>query len=230
MTGQRISPFLLLRRSITKFLRSLAARLHLLDARLGAWWGGTRLSVGRGVRFYQRTILSGEGSVRIGQRTTLGYPIGGGFSGSRCELQARYPDAVISLGHNVAVNNGFLVIAAKSVEIGDGCLIGKGVQILDFDAHGVAPEERRTSIGRIAPVALGRNVWVGNDAILLKGTRIGDNSIVAAGTVAPGGDYPADVVLGGNPARVLGSVRGACTKEVERRSEGDKQNASEDKR
>jgi len=114
----------------------------------------------------------------------------------------------------------------KRVEIGDGCLIGKGVQILDFDAHGVAPEERRTSIGRIAPVILGKNVWVGNGAILLKGTHIGDNSIVAAGAVVPGGDFPPDVVIGGNPARIVGELRGGASRGAEKRSE-DEEHASE---
>ena len=222
----KTSPFLLIRRHISKFLRSITARLHQLRTRMGAWWDGTSLTVGRGVRFYQRTRVSGEGSVRIGRRATLGYPIGGGFHGSCCELQARSPDAEIVLGDFVAVNNGFLVISVKRVEIGDGCLIGKGVQILDFDAHGVAPEERRTSIGRIAPVVLGKNVWVGNGAILLKGTRIGDNSIVAAGAVVPGGEYPADIIIGGNPARIVGELRSGAPRGAEKRSE-DEEHASE---
>lgn len=102
------------------------------------------------------------------------------------------------------------------MEIGESCLIGKGVQILDFDAHGVAPEERRTSIGRIAPVILGKNVWVGNGAKLLKGTKIGDNSIVAAGAVVTGGEYPADVIIGGNPAKVVGSVGSTARRGTER--------------
>ena len=119
---------------------------------------------------------------------------------------ARYPNARITLGDLVAVNNGLLIIAAESVEIGDGCLIGGGVQILDFDAHGVAPGERRTSIGRVAPVVLGKNVWVGNGAIILKGTRIGDDSIVAAGAVVAGGEFPGGVIIAGNPARVAAEL------------------------
>ena len=198
--------FLVLRRHISKLRRSVRARKNLLFARLGAWWGGTDFVCARGARFYQRTTVCGDGSVRIGRKVSLGYPTGGGYATSRCELQARNPGAVISIGDHTAVNNGFLVIAAERVEIGECCLIGKDVQILDFDAHGVAPEERRTSIGRIAPVVLGKNVWVGNGAMLLKGTNIGDNSIVAAGAVVPGGDYPADVIAGGNPAKIIGSV------------------------
>ncbi|MDI9389486.1 MAG: acyltransferase [Synergistota bacterium] len=200
------SPLLAARRHVTKFMRSLRARVNLARARLGAWWGGTGLSAGRGVRLYQRTVISGEGRVTLGRRTTLGYPIGGGFHSSCCELQARYPDARITLGDLVAVNNGLLIIAAESVEIGDGCLIGGGVQILDFDAHGVAPGERRTSIGRVAPVVLGKNVWVGNGAIILKGTRIGDDSIVAAGAVVAGGEFPGGVIIAGNPARVAAEL------------------------
>lgn len=229
MIREKASPSRALRRHITKLLRSVVARVHLLRAYLGARWSGTDLTVGRGVRFYQRTIISGEGRVRIGGRTFLGYPIGGGFRSSCCELQARYADAVISLGESVGINNGLLIIAARSVEIGDGCLIGKDVQVLDFDAHGIAPEERRSSIGKISPVVLGRHVWIGNDVILLKGTRIGDNSIVAAGAVVPGGDYPPNVILGGNPARVVGDVPSKSSEDPQG-GEEEKDHASQHRR
>ena len=207
-TGRRrLTSFVLMRRHVTKFLRSLGSRKNVALARLGAWWEGTGIRLGRGIRFYQATRLCGEGTIRIGARTTIGYPIGGGFASSRCELQARSPEAVIAIGSSVGINNGFLAIAVRSVTIGDRCLIGKDVQILDFDAHGVDPDERRSSSGRVSPVVLGENVWVGNDAIILKGVRIGRNAIVAAGSVVTGGEYPEDSIVGGNPARVIGSVR-----------------------
>ena len=205
--GRRPSSFVLMRRHVTKFLRSLGSRKNVALARLGAWWDGTVIRLGRGIRFYQATRLCGEGAIRIGDRTTIGYPIGGGFANSRCELQARSPEAVIVVGSSVGINNGFLAIAVRNITIGDRCLIGKDVQILDFDAHGVDPNERRSSSGRVSPVVLGENVWVGNDAIILKGVRIGRNAIVAAGSVVTVDEYPEDSIVGGNPARVIGSVR-----------------------
>ena len=183
--------------------------MHLLSARFGAWWGGARVHLGGGIRLYQSTTFSGPGTIRIGDRTTLGCPIGGGLASSGCELQARYPEAVISVGSFVGVNNGLLVIAAESVMIGNRCLIGKDVQILDFDEHGVAPDERRTTVGHVSPVVIGDNVWIGNNAILLKGVRIGENAIIAAGSVVTGGEYPGGSIIGGNPARVIGNVNGA---------------------
>ena len=212
-TGERRpSSFVLMRRHVTKFIRSLGSRKNIALARLGAWWEGTGVRLGRGIRFYQATLLCGDGTIRIGDRTTIGYHIGGGFASSRCELQARSPGAVIAVGSAVGINNGFLAIAVRSITIADRCLIGKDVQILDFDAHGVDPDERRSSSGRASPVVLGENVWVGNDAIILKGVRIGGNSIVAAGAVVTGGEYPEDSIIGGNPARVIGSVRARAEK------------------
>ena len=143
----------------------------------------------------------------------MGYPIGGGFRGGCCELQARTPEASIVLGRRVGVNNGFLVIAASSVSIGDRCLLGRDVTILDFDAHGIAPEERRSSSGTCRPVRLEDNVWIGNGVLLLKGVHLGADSVVAAGSVVVGGVYPPGAILGGHPARILGHVRDRQFKE-----------------
>jgi len=53
------------------------------------------------------------------------------------------------------------------------------------------------------PIVIGRNVWIGNNAIILKGTEIGDNSVIGAGAVVTGGKLPSNVVIAGNPARIL---------------------------
>lgn len=63
------------------------------------------------------------------------------------------------------------------VTLGDGCQIGHNVVFATLD-HGIAPAERRTTVP--APIVLGRNVWVGSNATILRGVTIGDNAVVAA--------------------------------------------------
>ena len=78
--------------------------------------------------------------------------------------------------------------------------------MIDFHAHGLAPSERRNSIGKVKPIVIGRNVWIGNNVMILKGTEIGDNSVIGAGAVITGGKFPSNVVIAGNPAKVVKSV------------------------
>ncbi len=84
-------------------------------------------------------------------------------------------------------------------------MIGEGVSIRDFDAHGTPPQERH-NLGAIKQVIIGDNVWIGNKVIILKGAVVGDNSIIAAGSVVLGKEYPPNVIIGGNPAKVIKEI------------------------
>ena len=77
--------------------------------------------------------------------------------------------------------------------------------MMDFEAHGTNPLER-SKIGKIGEITLGNNVWIGNSVIILKNVKIGDNSIVAAGSVVLKGIYPPNTIIGGNPARVIAII------------------------
>jgi acetyltransferase-like isoleucine patch superfamily enzyme len=112
---------------------------------------------------------------------------------------------------------GALITCETSVEIGSHCLISWGTGIADSDFHPVAAAQRRIDAEALAPfyhgqkerpreaiksrpVKIGDNVWIGMNAIVLKGVTIGENSIVAAGAVVTR-DVPANTVVAGNPAR-----------------------------
>lgn len=167
---------------------------------------GTYVKIGDGNCFVQKVLFTGKGKITLGNKNVFGVKNGGKYYSNYCEIQARYEDSKIVIGSNVAVNNGLLIIAAKLIEIGDYCLIGKDVQLIDFDAHGLAPFERRSSIGKVRPIKIGSNVWLGNNVIILKGTEIGENSVVGAGSVVTGGKFPANVVIAGNPAKIIKSL------------------------
>jgi len=112
---------------------------------------------------------------------------------------------------------GALLTCETSIEIGSHCLISWGTGIADSDFHPVAAAQRRIDAEALAPfyagkparpieavkarpVKIGNNVWIGMNAIVLKGVTIGDNSIIAAGAVVTK-DVPPNTVVAGNPAR-----------------------------
>ena len=110
--------------------------------------------------------------------------------------------------------NGAIVMAEELVEIGSHCLISWGVGIADSDFHPLEPAQRLIDSQALAPffknrpprpklktapVKIGDNVWIGMNAVILKGVRIGDNSIVAAGAVVTK-SVPPNTIVAGNPA------------------------------
>lgn len=103
----------------------------------------------------------------------------------------------IHLGKDVFINACCHFQDHGGITIGDGCQIGHGVVFATLD-HGLAPEDRKSMYP--APITLGRNVWVGSNATILKGVAIGDNAVVAAGAVVTK-DVPANTVVGGVPAK-----------------------------
>ena len=158
------------------------------------------------VRAYQRIKVTGKGTVSIGSKCCFGFPLGGYFDRGLIELQARYFESIIEIGDRVATNNNLLICSKNRIVIGDDCLIGHNVEFMDFDGHNLAPSQRRNGDGIAEEIIIGKNVWFGNNVIILRGTQIGDNSVIAAGSVVKG-RFGSNVVLGGVPARVIKSIR-----------------------
>ena len=80
-------------------------------------------------------------------------------------------------------------------------MIGPNVTIATA-SHPVLPALRQKALQYNVDVFIGSNVWIGAGAILLPGVRIGDNSVIGAGSVVTK-DIPENVVAVGNPCRVL---------------------------
>lgn len=149
----------------------------------------------------QYTKLSGAGRVEIGAGCFFGYKYGGFHRGGSVEIQSRYKNSIIKIGSNVVSNNNVFICSANYIEIGSDTLIGQNVFIIDHEAHGIDPLERR-KLGVVGKVIIGRNVWIGNNVVILKNTEIGDNSIIATGAVVSG-KFPADMIIGGVPAKII---------------------------
>lgn len=110
----------------------------------------------------------------------------------------------IIIGDNVGIS-GATIYAREKISIGANTLIGANTKIFDNDFHPVDSEKRLindNSAIKSAPVEIGENVFIGCNCIILKGTVLGDNCVVGAGSVVHGA-FENGTVIGGNPAKII---------------------------
>ena len=122
---------------------------------------------------------------------------------SRCRFTT-FAGAQIQIGDGVGLN-GTAITSKKRVEIGSHTMIAPNVIIVDSDFHAQWPPDARFTSSTAKDdreVVIGKNVWIGMNTIVLKGSRIGDNSIIGAGSLVTG-EIPSNVIAGGSPAKVL---------------------------
>lgn len=119
----------------------------------------------------------------------------------KCELYTYSKEATIHIKENTRIN-GATIQARKNITIGKDCRIGSAL-IMDNDFHNSSPEKRHSkSEIPTKPVEIGNNVWLCGRTIILKGVKVGENSVVGIGSVVPK-SIPANKVAAGNPARIV---------------------------
>lgn len=161
---------------------ALNAKFHFRSA--------TRL--GRSVTLRGWPAVANHGQMTIGERVRLVSTV------AKLEL-VTLPGGHLEIGNNVFVNYGSSLVASKHVKIGNDCLIGTHVMVMDCDFHRVE-DKRWDTVGY--PVILEDRVWLGNRSIVLKGVTVGHDAVVAAGSVVTR-DVPPRTVVAGVPARVV---------------------------
>jgi acetyltransferase-like isoleucine patch superfamily enzyme len=157
-------------------------------------------AVGPAFEMEQLPYMCGQGRITIGAGVRLSGKPSMGFSNQL------YPEPELRIGDDTFIGHDCSFHVARAVTLGRHCLLATGVRIYDFDGHPVDAERRRakdpTPPQGIAPVVIGDDVWIGNNAIILKGVTIGARAIVGAGAVVTK-DVPPDTVAAGSPARVV---------------------------
>jgi acetyltransferase-like isoleucine patch superfamily enzyme len=108
-------------------------------------------------------------------------------------------DGPIRIGADTFINYGTSISAHTNVTIGENCLIGNHVLIMDSDYHDLM---NRRAPGKTAPITIENNVWIGTRAIILKGVTIGEGAVVAAGATVVE-DVAPRTVVGNSTAKVL---------------------------
>ena len=153
-----------------------------------------------------RTRIINKGKIELGENVHLrsisrGYQAGMPFPTT---LLIDIPGAEIKIGAGSRIN-GVYIHAQKSIRIGSDCMIASGVNIMDSDGHRVHCNDRLHKRDTPVEIEIGNNVWIGLNAIILKGTKIGDNSVVGAGAIVKG-NFPPNSIIVGNPAKVVKQV------------------------
>lgn len=164
------------------------------------------------VEFRGRPIISQvPGSqIKVGDRTMLISKSEYTALGVRSPtiLRTLKSGAKLEIGCDVGIS-GAVICAASRVSIGDRCLLGSSVTIVDTDFHPLLPNNRRYERNwskiATAPVIVGNDVFIGAGAMILKGVTIGNGSVVGAGAVVTR-HVPENSIVVGNPAKLIGFV------------------------
>lgn len=112
--------------------------------------------------------------------------------------------ASVEIGDNTYIH-GTYIHAQNSIKIGNNCAIASGVNIIDSNGHKIASKKRNLHRDKPEQIIIGNNVWIGLNCIILKGTIIGDNSIISAGSVVKG-IFPENSIISGNPALLVDKI------------------------
>jgi acetyltransferase-like isoleucine patch superfamily enzyme len=103
------------------------------------------------------------------------------------------------IGKNVFINFGCTLLDLGGITIEDKVMLAPGVKLLS-ESHPLSPENRQSLIPK--PILIKQNAWIGANATILQGVTIGENAVVAAGSVVSK-DVPDNTIVGGIPARVI---------------------------
>jgi acetyltransferase-like isoleucine patch superfamily enzyme len=141
--------------------------------------------------------------------------------GSGCEFRSDQSSNLIGVNHKCILAtfakgafieiadgcsfSGTVIGANERISLGRGVMCGANVLITDFDWHAIDPGLRRSGVAATKPVVLEANVWLGLNVVVLKGVRIGKNSVIGANSLV-NSDIPANVIAAGNPCRVIRKI------------------------
>ena len=114
----------------------------------------------------------------------------------RCDFWER-----VSVGENFYSNYNFVVLAGNTIDIGDNVMFGPDCGLYAA-GHPFDVELRNSGIEYAWPIRIGNNVWIGGGTKIIGGVSIGDDVIIAAGSVVIR-DIPSGVLAGGNPCKVI---------------------------
>ena len=174
----------------------LKCRLHGVSLGKGCRvWGRVKLR-----RFPGSQIRIGQGFYLVNRAGRYAFNI---FPQSLLRTYAA--SSRIEIGEAVGANSVAIFCLSQRIRIGDRTMIGGNCQIMDSDGHPLWPLSARWNYpgtDHDASVDIGEDVYIGLNVVVLKGSRIGNGAVIAAGSVVSG-EIPPNCVAGGIPAKVI---------------------------
>ena len=146
-----------------------------------------KVLTGGRIRFNAVQLLSLFTTIRIGKSGSITL---GRSTQTRKGVAFLASRGTIEIGDRVGFNMNCILTSHERIEIGNHCAFGPNVVIFDHD------HDYKSKDGGFltSPIRIGDNVWVGANVVILRGTTIGDNAVIGAGSVIKG-DIPADCVV-----------------------------------
>ena len=170
------------------------------------------VTIGSSSKFYEETIIHNaslnKSQIVIGSNSHI-----------RGELLVQNGNGKITIGDFCFMGVGSKIWSSRSIKIGNNVFISHNVNIMDTNSHEINANQRAESFRRkisnqneidysnidVAEIVIENNVWIGFNAIILKGVHIGEGAIIAAGTIITK-DVAAFTIVGGNPAKELKKI------------------------
>lgn len=119
-------------------------------------------------------------------------------------LHANWGGKHVHFGKGVYANFNLTLVDDCDIIVGDHVMFGPNVTV-SAGTHPIHPELRSKQAQYNVPVHIGNNVWIGAHAVLLPGVKIGENTVIGAGSVVTK-DLPDNVIAVGNPCRVIREI------------------------
>jgi acetyltransferase-like isoleucine patch superfamily enzyme len=197
------------RGSIFFYTRKLRIHLSMLICNvvvvISGWF--KNIALGSRIRFYGLPVINRypKSSIKVGNgcifRSDSTNLVG---RNKKCILVTTSQNASIEIGDNSGFN-GSVIHCADRVQIGNNVLAGYNVLIDDSDHHPIDPAARHSNTAESKAIIIEDNVWLGINVTVLKGVKIGKNSVIGANSLVLT-DVPADSLAIGNPCRVIKKI------------------------
>ncbi|POY34903.1 acetyltransferase [Solitalea longa] len=151
----------------------------------------------------QALLAQGLGEIEISGTVTIGVTSSPSLFSTYAYFEVRKKQSKIKIEDGVFLNNNSCLISeGEGISIGKNTLIGLNFCAYDSDFHDLAPDKRMGGLPKTAAVVIGYNVFIGSNVTVLKGVTIGDNTVIANGSLVVK-SIPANVIAGGNPCKVI---------------------------
>jgi len=156
------------------------------------FWKYNLKECGKNVSIQKGVILRFPGNIYIGNNVQIG---------KNCQFDSEFTDSVLLIKSNSQINKSCHFDFSGNLFVGENVLISDNVTILTH-THGYNPH----SVPKKIQKRIGNNVWICSNSIILpKVEIIGDNSIIAAGSVVTK-NVPENSIVAGNPAKYISSI------------------------